>query len=351
MTAPDTTLQTALLCPTCAGQRHYTPDTVSLDCASCGNSAPIVPPDGHDAAAEFAYTGDDDTPSREPAQVEPQVHQCQTCGGEVIFTGAALSDHCPYCDGAVVLRPGDPSFATMALVPFQVGEAKALTAARAWIAGRWAAPGDLGAAFDAGRMAGLYAPFWTFDSREAVRYWARVTTGSGDRRRTRRITGRMSIVFDDLLVPASPHVTPLIRDGILHYFDPGALVPYDAPYLAGSAAERHHQTVSEGLTANEDDKALLIRNRIRGHIRTSGKVSGIGYKTDTSGIHYRRILLPVWILHYRYGGRAKKVVVSGIDGRAFGERPFSIWKLAAYSTALSAAALAVGVLYGLAGLP
>lgn len=347
--SPSTFAQTDLLCPTCAGQRHYSPETVSLDCGSCGRSEPIIPPDDHNAGAEYAL--DDDVPQVELSQDEPEVHQCRTCGGEVIFTGAALSDHCPYCDGAVVLKPGDPSFATMALIPFQVTEAKALEAARRWIAGRWAAPDDLAAAFEKGRMSGLYAPFWTFDSREAVQYWAKVTTGSGDRRRTRRISGNMNIFFNDLLVPASAHVTPLIRDGILHYFNPNALVPYAAPYLAGFAAERHHQTVAEGLAANADDKALLIRNRIRGHIRTSGRISNIGYKTDTTGIHYRRILLPVWILHYRYGGRAKKVVVSGIDGRAFGERPFSFWKLAGYSALLSAAALAAGVLYGLAGMP
>jgi hypothetical protein len=31
----------------------------------------------------------------------------------------------------------------------------------------------------------------------------------------------------------------------------------------------------------------------------------------------------VWILHYVYDGTAKKIVVSGIDGRTFGERPLS----------------------------
>jgi hypothetical protein len=197
-------------------------------------------------------------------------------------------------------------------------------------------------------VAGLYAPFWTFDSREAIRYWAKYRTGAGDNRQTHNTSGSMSITFDDLLMPASPHVTPLIRDGILHDFRPRDLRPYRAGYLAGFAAERHHQSVAQGLHANEPDKKLLIRNRIKRHINKSG-VHDIRYQTDTTGIHYRRILLPVWILHYRYGDAQMKVVVSGIDGRTYGERPFSRWKVAVYSAALSGAALILGWAWGAAG--
>ncbi|MEO1364361.1 MAG: hypothetical protein AAFU86_11360, partial [Pseudomonadota bacterium] len=110
-----------------------------------------------------------------------------------------------------------------------------------------------------------------------------------------------------------------------------------------------HQSVEEGLRANEVDKRLLIRNRIKRYIGKSG-VHSIRFKTDTSGIHYRRILLPVWILHYSYAGRAKKVVVCGIDGRAYGERPFSVWKLAGYSALVSAATVLFGLAWGAGGL-
>jgi len=345
---PVVATQTALLCRSCGGQQRFDPAIGGLRCASCGTATPLDPPEDHAAAAEFPYNPD--APNLESAELpDRRTHECQTCGGEVVFTGAALSDTCPYCDGAVVLGGQDPSYRTMALIPFAVTEETALQNAKEWVAARWAAPGDLGEAIEDGRIAGLYAPFWTFDSREAVDYWAKVTTGSGDNRRTRSVRGKLSIAFDDLLVPASHHVTPLIRDGILHRFDPRDLLPYEEAYLAGFAAERHHQSVTEGLHANRADKDLLIRNRIRRHINR-GRVHGIGYRTDTSGIHYRRILLPVWILHYRYKERPMKVVVNGITGRSFGERPFSVWKLAGYSAVITAAALAIGMLWGAAGL-
>ena len=73
-------------------------------------------------------------------------------------------------------------------------------------------------------------------------------------------------------------------------------------YLAGFAAERRHQSVSEGLRSNEADKTLVLRNRIKKH---SGKdrIVRVNYKTDTTGIKFRRILLPVWILHYEWDGK------------------------------------------------
>jgi len=265
-----------------------------------------------------------------------------------MFTGAALSDRCAYCDGPVVLSEDDKAYETMALVPFAVTRDRAEVRAGVWVGKRLAAPNDLPDAVGEGRIAGLYAPFWTFDSHEAVQYWAQYTTGSGDNRRTHRTSGRMKIAFDDLLVPGSPHVTPLIRDGILHEFDPRKLRPYITGYLSGFAAERHHQSVDEGLQSNIDDKRLLIRNRIKLHINKSG-VKNIRFSTDTSGIRYRRILLPVWILHYNYGGKPMKVVVSGIDGRTFGERPFSKWKLAGYSALASAITIAVGLAWGAVG--
>ncbi|MEX0366461.1 MAG: hypothetical protein AB3N22_10360, partial [Ruegeria sp.] len=211
------------------------------------------------------------------------------------------------------------------------------------------APSDLRAVVEKARVAGLYVPFWTFDSDEAVQYWAKYNVRRNKRTVTHSTSGALRIAFDDLLVPASSHVTPLIRDGILHDFEPRRLRPYRPGYLAGFGAERHHQSVADGLKANEDDKDLLIRNRIKGHVNKSG-VHSIRYTTDTSGIRYRRILLPVWILHYTYNDTAMKIVVCGMQGRTYGERPFSIGKLALYAAGLSALTIAFGLAWGAGGL-
>lgn len=337
-------VQSELQCPDCAGQCVFSPKAQGLECQSCGEIRALDPDRNHAAHSEFPF--DPNAPPAEHVDLEgSRIYQCRTCGGEIVFTGPALSERCPYCDGSVVLGKEGSAYQTMALIPFRITGDDALDLARAWVAGRWAAPGDLAAVFADGRVAGIYAPFWTFDSEEALEYWATYVTGSGKHKRRQETSGRMTIAFDDLLMPASDHVTPLIRDGILHDFRPKNLRPYRAGYLAGFAAERHHQTVAEGLRDNASDKRLLIRNRIKSHIGKS-RVTSIRYETDTSGIHYRRILLPVWILHYRYADSSYKVVVSGIDGRTFGERPFSRFKLILYSVLFTSIAIGLGMLWG-----
>lgn len=346
--------QDALRCPACGGQGAFDPRAGALVCQSCGGARDLSDP-GRDRAARRERphdpARDDDIPCAEPHVADGRhLHACTACGGQIVFTGHALSETCPYCDGAVVRGPQEASYAAMGLIPFHIGAGAAQGRAETWIARRLAAPRDLGRAVAEGRLAGLYAPFWTFDSEEAITYWARYSERSGKTTRVRHVKGSLSTRFDDLLVPASSHVTALIRDGILHDFRPADLRAFHAGYLAGFAAERHHQTVAEGLRANADDKALLIRNRIKAH-EGRQDLYDIGYRTDTTGIHYRRVLLPVWILHYAHRGRPYRVVVSGIDGRTFGERPVSALKLALYSAAITGIAIAVGLGWGAAGLP
>mmetsp|Transcript_7490 Transcript_7490/g.12758 ORF Transcript_7490/g.12758 Transcript_7490/m.12758 type:complete len:348 (+) Transcript_7490:400-1443(+) len=342
------TFQSELQCPNCAGQCTYDPSQQALVCTSCGTPHRLETE--HDAAAAVEHPFDPGAPTPDtPVEIEAQAHRCETCGGTVTFVGPSISTRCAYCDGPVVLETADSAYAAMALIPFRIPEGDAQTFAQDWVKRRIAAPGDLSKVVAGARVAGIYVPFWTFDSQEAIDYWAKYKVRRNKRTIVRNTSGALSMQFDDMLVPASRHVTPLIRDGILHDFYPSRLRPYRAGYLAGFAAEQHHQSVSDGLRASADDKRLLIRNRIKRHINKSG-VHGIRYNTDTTGIHYRRILLPVWILHYQYRGKANKVVVCGMQGRTFGERPFSQWKLAGYAALLSALAIGFGLFWGAAGL-
>ena len=283
--------QSELRCGACAGQRVYDPAQQALVCTQCGDVTRLETPDDHLAEAERDYDPNADPRDR----LATETHICETCGGAVVFLGPVISERCAYCDGPVVLRSGEDGYEAMALIPFRVPAPDAERLALEWVGRRLAAPNDLAARVAEGRVAGLYAPFWTFDSQEAVQYWATYRTRRGKKTVTRSTSGSLTMIFDDLLAPASPHITPLIRDGVLHEFDPRRLRPYLPGYLAGFAAERHHQTVTQGLRSAKDDKDILIRNRIKQHVGRSG-VRVTRFKTDTTGVRYRRVLLPVWML-------------------------------------------------------
>jgi hypothetical protein len=42
---------------------------------------------------------------------------------------------------------------------------------------------------------------------------------------------------------------------------------------------------------------------------------------------FKHILVPVWLMTYKYGAKAYQVVVNGVTGRVAGERPWSWVKI------------------------
>ena len=341
--------QKDLLCSNCGGQCEYDPTSKTLTCQSCGTKHAIeTDPEADPAAEQHYHPGLPHTEQPEFTQDRP--YQCETCGGEVIFQGHSISTACPYCNGALVETRVTESYPTLGLIPFSVTKIAAIKSMTGWIAKRWAAPKDLATVASNGKIAGIYVPFWTFDSHEAVDYMVYYQVRQNKRTVTRTQSGSMETFFDDLLMPASPHVTPLIRDGILHDFDPDDLRPFEPAFLAGFAAERHHQSVREGLEHNAPDKDILLRNRIKQHSGRSN-IYRVSYKTDTTGIRYRRILLPVWILNYTYNDKKLRIVTCGLRGRTFGERPFSTPKLFMMSMTIALIAAGFGFFWGASLLP
>jgi hypothetical protein len=169
--------------------------------------------DDYKAAEKLGYnpnlTGED-----LPDLSKTRAHYFNTCGGDILFTGPALSESCPYCDGPVVLGTQDTGYETMALIPFEIDAMYAQHQTQDWVKRRIAAPNDLEDIVAKARVAGLYAPFWTFNSEEAGEFWAQYTVGSSSNRRTKTTKCKMRISFDDLLMPPSPDMPPFIRDGI-----------------------------------------------------------------------------------------------------------------------------------------
>jgi predicted RNA-binding Zn-ribbon protein involved in translation (DUF1610 family) len=330
-------------------QSRFTAAPVCQSCGTRGTSPTRTGtgPRGRDGLRPHAGRRHARRPSRRSATARI-LHACTACGGQIVFIGHALSENCPYCNGAVVRGPEEAAYATMGLIPFRLSGPRRLDEGPGWIARRLAAPRDLSGRPRMGGLRGFTRPSGPSTATRRSTYWARYNVRSGKNTRIRTVKGSMRTRFNDLLVPASPHVTALIRDGILHYFRPRDLRAFRPGYLAGFAAERHHQTVAEGLRANEDDKALLIRNRIKAHegrrtstisaIAPTPRASITGASCCRSGsciTSHRGHGLPCRRLRHRRAHLRRTTVLGG--------------KLALYSGAITAVAIGVGLVWGAAG--
>jgi hypothetical protein len=50
-------------------------------------------------------------------------------------------------------------------------------------------------------------------------------------------------------------------------------------------------------------------------------------KSRFDAITYKHLLLPVWLLAYKYNNKTFQVFINAATGEVQGERPFSPWKI------------------------
>ena len=336
-------------CSRCGAKLLFAPGTTHLKCPYCltENEIPMAMPAEGDPGAASDLPAIEELDFR--AQLEgleaaaPTVDRvevtCQSCNAHVQMPDNVSSMRCPYCSTPIVatgksikvLKP-------RSLLPFGIDEKKAREVLRSWLAGRWFAPNNLKSAarVDAG-VKGVYVPYWTYDCATTTVYRGKrgdyyyVTVGSGknqrqeQRTRWRPASGTVRNTFDDVLVPASGS----IGAGRLQELEPWdlkSLTPYQDQYLSGFSSETYTVGLGAGFAAAQGLMQPVIDGTVARDI--GGDVQHLDEKrTSWAGITFKHILLPVWLLAYRYHNRAFQITVNARTGEVHGERPYSTVKI------------------------
>ncbi|MEZ6124237.1 MAG: hypothetical protein R3C49_13830 [Planctomycetaceae bacterium] len=308
-----------------------------------------------DAAQQKVDAGDEEHAGDSTSRNELR---CHACGGNIEFIGTLTSTHCPYCGSAVQLekahRCQERRIPVDGVLPFQIGHEHARRNLNQWVRSRWFAPNQFLNQGADGKFNGVYLSYFTFDSmtftaysgRRGEHYW--VTVGSGKNQRRERRTrwypasGRFQRFFDDILVLAN---TGLNRQFMLA-LEPWPLLkvaPFNQAMLAGYLARTYDveldQCYSEARHRMDEALQVEVRQRIGGDTQ---QISSID--TRCEAITFKHLLLPVWLLAYRYNDRTHQVFINAATGEVQGERPYSVWKIA---FAVLAAIAAVGTIVAL----
>ena len=328
-----------VFCPQCGSKIALPPGSDALHCQFCGHRRavpglapppPVSPPAPADQVTEQDFVVALNLP-RGHRWVLPtaRVLTCQACGAVVTGAPAQVSLRCPFCGSAyVVVGEAHPDLiAPEGVLPFRLTAPAALTAARAWLAAARFRPGDLDARATLLPPRPVYVPVWTFDIAGEIR-WAGhlIEYDPINRRPTRHSTsGSEPILFDDLLVPASPALADPTLAALR--FDTRALAPYSPDLLADWPAEIYRVAVADAsLQAREQavraTRAHLdtdVAPQVEEFIVTGSYVSVLSYKL---------ILLPVWLTAYGYAGRHYPVVIDGHAGHVDGAVPRNLMQRA-----------------------
>ncbi|MBI1902408.1 MAG: hypothetical protein HYS13_15005 [Planctomycetia bacterium] len=349
-------------CDGCGADLTFHIGVQMLKCPYCGHEKQIEIPEGatvveQDFRAMLQRMRELHDRGRQPEEGTSEV-RCEACGGTVVFTGPLTSSECPYC--ATPLQRDNVHTAANrvsvdGVLAFQVDADLARANLAAWVRSRWFAPNEFLKRGVEGKFSGNYLPYWTYDTMTANRYSGErgehyyVTVGTGKNRRTVRHTrwypasGAFQRFFDDVLVLASRGLNRKLALN-LEPWPLGYCAPFNQQVLAGFFARTYEIDLEEGfLEAKERiDGAIVadVRSRIGGDEQRIHSI-----QTQYNGITFKHLLLPVWLLAYRYRDKIYQVMVNAATGEVQGERPYSWVKITlAIVGAIAAVATVVGVI-------
>jgi len=332
-------------CGQCGAKLDFLPGSNALKCPYCGFENQIA------ASAvkveELDYRVYLEKAAQEKNTHEAQRVRCEKCGAETTLPSNVTSGFCPFCSANMVLTAKSSTLIRPeGLLPFKVSQAQAFGNFRQWIRGLWFAPGDLTRyAQSEGKLAGVYIPFWTYDSDTQTAYKGqrgdyyyttetytttengRSVTRSRQVRHTRwtPASGQVSNSFDDILVIASNSL-PKHYAARLEPWDLKNVLPYADDYLSGFRAESYQVTLPQGFEQAKEIMAGKIRSTIAADI--GGDEQQIDWaSTQYLKITFKHLLLPVWLSAYRFHDRVFHILINARTGEVQGERPYSIAKI------------------------
>ena len=338
-------------CAQCGAKVNFAPGTSVLKCPYCGFESEIEKPQTQ--VAELDYEGYLEKAVQEKNTHESQRVRCDQCGAETTVPPDTAADICPFCGAnRVFSEKVSRLIKPEGLLPFKISQKEAFANFRRWINKLWFAPNGLKQyAQTENKLAGIYLPFWTYDSKTSTsysgergdyyhtteNYMARVNGRMVPRTRQVRHTrwsnasGMVGNSFNDILILASKSLPSEFVEKLTPWDLPN-VVPYADEYLSGFRAESYQINLPEGFEAAKGVMAPVIEASIRSSI--GGDEQRIhSRQTQYANITFKHILLPVWLTAYRFRDKVFRILINARTGEVQGERPYSAWKIAGASIA------------------
>ncbi|MGL4424193.1 MAG: hypothetical protein ACRCZF_26290 [Gemmataceae bacterium] len=339
-------------CGQCGARMEYDANSRGLKCGYCNYKEEIVA-DINAEIVERDYRKylDTDANFKANALIDGRSTQsrCTGCGAMVLLEDKVQTDTCPFCATHLENQPESAADAIPpeSLLPFQVELRKARENFTAWLGSLWFAPSELKKIANLGQLAGIYLPYWTYDTMTYTsysgergddyidtEYYTETAPDGSSRQASRTVTrtrwysvsGEVQHFFDDVLVAGTTSVPRDLLDG-LEPWDLAKLEPFQPQFLSGFKTERYGVNLKEGFA----DCKQMIEPTIVGLIRRDigGNHQRIREKqTKYSAITFKHLLLPVWVAVYRYHDQSFQILVNGVSGKVVGKRPWSTMKIA-----------------------
>ena len=350
------------VCANCGGTIKWNIAKQRLECSAC--RTPYIAETTVERVEEHDFEGYVQREGQRVSFPDTVIIVCGTCGAQIAVDEHCTATVCPMCGSTQLLESRqEAGVPPDGVIPFRVDRETAQQNFAKWVKSRWFAPNRLKQAYQAGKLQGIYLPFWTFDAQVTSTYWGQggnthtVRDSKGNTRteiRWRPVSGTVGGFYDDLQVCATMNSASQVVEKVLPYNTCDNTIPFSPSYLSGFLAEHYAIPATQAVdTAKEQVRANQIEqaeNDIRSRGFTHARVSNINIEYHK--ITYKHVLLPAWSSAFAYNGKQYMYIINGESGRVGGQRPYSVPKIvAAVAAAAAVITAAVILLTGAAAPP
>ncbi len=306
-------------CPSCGAYLTFDAGSANVSCEYCKSEFSV-------AEVESFH----ETAQREKQQYQSETHgyHCENCGAEVITDNETSSGFCYYCHSPVIFSDKiSGAYLPDYIIPFKISKKQAQQTFRNWVKKFKLVPKGFASPEQLDKITGIYVPYWLVDANVAID-----VSGTGDVVTTRRVgdkeytnTMRYSferkgnMVFQHVKTIASDRVNGALIDSV-ESNTKDKLVPFSTAYLSGF--------FSQHFTISREDAAALTEQKIDGYvtdmIMRELNYQNIQYQRQNNQIKSTKwsyVLLPMWILTYKFGDKVYVYALNGENGESFGQLP------------------------------
>ncbi|MCB8945748.1 MAG: hypothetical protein H6658_18525 [Ardenticatenaceae bacterium] len=322
---PQTADVEQFTCPRCNGRLHYTPNHDALACEFCDYRQALG---GEQVKAQYGmgefeqdFIAAMHTKKGHLSPVQMPSFQCQSCAVEFLLAPETISVTCPYCDSVYVTETAEARelLPPQALLPFAVSLEMAEKSLRAWFKQHTISRPRVSP------IIGMYLPMWTFDIGGVIKWNGMVQRGYGNNQEWVPVKGEKVIFYDDVLALATHKLPDKLSLKVLPSYDLGQLVQYDARYLADWPAERYQIALGDAAIQARKQVLTDLRRHPFNLTGESGYIKDLRTNTHEMIVEsFKQVLLPLWVVHYKFEEQVYDVLLNGQTAEIFGERPQGI---------------------------
>jgi hypothetical protein len=280
-------------------------DEEDLFCANCGTEAPHHERQTQRQASTLRHN-----------------FECRGCGASMSWDASARALRCPFCGSTDLDEQKDAkALAPNRVVPFAFDRDRAQTILRQWLGQGFWRPGDLAATASIDEMKPVYVPYWVFDATTHT-YWTAdsSSTPPGARGNWYPMTGEHHGRYAGVLIGASSALTP---------HETASLCPFDLSQGRRPDDVDLDNAIVEQFRVQRKYARPLARQGLEDLERQAcaqyvpGSNRNLKVNVRLENLTSEPVLVPVWIMAYRYRESVYRFLINGQTGQAWGQAPFS----------------------------